>query len=90
MGTNNAVVTARVGQIVYFRSSLTGERRKVRIAEMQATTDDSAGGIWKVEELTKNGVPNGNITEAHSFNFSKLQKARMYTFKLCIVQSVIL
>ena len=90
MGTNNAVVTARVGQIVYFRSSLCGDRRQVRITEMQPTTDDSAGGIWKIEELSKNGVPTGKITEAHSFNFSKLKKPRMYTLKLCMAQSVIL
>ena len=90
MGTNGAVGTARVGQTVYFRSSLCGDRRTVKILEMQPTTDDSAGGIWKIQELNKNGELNGKIKEVHSFNFSKLNKARMYTFKLCTFSSIML
>ena len=84
MGSDGVVGTARVGQTVYFRSSLCVERRAVKILEIQPTTDDSAGGMWKIQELNKNGEPSGKPKEVHSFNFSKLNKPRMYTFKLCV------
>lgn len=88
LGTNGKLTEARVGQIVYFRSSMCNERRKVKIVEMQATTADSQGGIWKVREINKKGEE-GNVIEAHSFNFSKLKEARMFIFDLCIIVSII-
>lgn len=87
---NGHVTEARVGQTVYFRSSLCSTRRKVKILEIQPTTDDSKGGMWKVIELKSNGTPikGAKAVWAHSFNFSKQSEARMFVYRLCTYLSL--
>ena len=81
---NGKFTEAKEGQIFYFRSSLS-TRRRVKLLEIQATTADSQGAIWKVVELDSNGKETNKTVEAHSFNFSKLPEPRMFVFCLLLI-----
>ncbi|MGB1097015.1 MAG: hypothetical protein ACPG2Y_00275 [Acholeplasmataceae bacterium] len=76
VGSDGTLSEARIGQYVYYRSSVDKPRRKYEIEDIQNTTADSQGAIWKLTEICSDGGK-GKSVEAHSFNFSKLSQARM-------------